>query len=293
MPIFRKCGEIYYKFPSPDEALREHYPWLRRITQDPKGDDNSLCSVCRQLEFEFLFRRRVLGKDLIVDGKPEDLRGIVLGPLSRVLQADCGFCHRLGVHIQYNNPACQAQSKDAEIDLCFTKTLDFWDWKSPSDTGNTDGLPISAQLVSQPAGLFLSPSIFRLGESIKENLPMYSAREVPGVIDLHTISKWISDCEGMGYESSSRLPVYKSNKNVPVFVRYVDVVKQCVVEGQTNQEYVALSYVLGNRGRNFNLANENETKSRTENGLAATDGSIPQTIRDAIYLCKSLNVRYL
>ena len=72
--------------------------------------------------------------------------------------------------------------------------------------------------------------------------------------------------------------------------RVIDVKKNCVVEAPQQCQYVALSYVWGNVQQPL-LTRETVAFYATHGSLSTLN--LPQTIKDAMRICRTLYLRYL
>ncbi|KAL8864448.1 MAG: hypothetical protein Q9174_007350, partial [Haloplaca sp. 1 TL-2023] len=80
--------------------------------------------------------------------------------------------------------------------------------------------------------------------------------------------------------------------SLPKGFRVIDVQCDCIIEAGPDFQYIALSYVWGNAG---GLQNSQESRSRLEEVgiLQEKANEIPNTIRDAMKLTRSIGLRYL
>jgi hypothetical protein len=83
-----------------------------------------------------------------------------------------------------------------------------------------------------------------------------------------------------------------NSKQSTLSLRLIDVIEQCLVGPIEGLEYIALSYVWG-KVTPFILTEANLPNLKQSGALSTGDPAIPQTIRDAMILCKRLSERYL
>ncbi|PQE16155.1 hypothetical protein CJF31_00009146 [Rutstroemia sp. NJR-2017a BVV2] len=74
--------------------------------------------------------------------------------------------------------------------------------------------------------------------------------------------------------------------------RLIDVEKNCIVDGSNVDEYFTLSYVWGMAAQ-FMLTKDVVNDSKTEGFFSSISTKIPQSIRDAMQVCRNIGVRYL
>ena len=106
-------------------------------------------------------------------------------------------------------------------------------------------------------------------------------------IDFGLLKKWINLCKHEHTTACNRSETGKSPAK-----RLIDVVKNCIVNGSNVVEYFTLSYVWGMTAQ-FMLTKDVVNDS-TKEGFFTTIGiKIPQSIRDAMQVCRNIGVRYL
>jgi hypothetical protein len=110
-------------------------------------------------------------------------------------------------------------------------------------------------------------------------------------IDLSLVKTWIQKCNS---HSECCTTICHVGLSKPSSLLFIDVHEQCLVSRPTNVPYLALSYVWGG------VANFMTTKGNIKNlrcprafSVPSIWNVIPQTIKDAIYLTRCLNVGYL
>ncbi|KAF2822247.1 HET-domain-containing protein [Ophiobolus disseminans] len=112
-------------------------------------------------------------------------------------------------------------------------------------------------------------------------------------IDLNRIQAWWMECQNHHGGCCTERYSEALSQHVDSLI-FVDVQSECLVERPSSTPFVALSYVWGSapmiktRRSNYALLTQARALSHNINGVA-----LPQTIRDAIYLLRSLGKRYL
>jgi hypothetical protein len=285
---------FYYRFPDSREFCnKEYFPWLRLKTPVLQQNTDNLCSFCNQLDFEFLFQRKPKVNGLSVS--------ISLGPLSRLRISNCGFCHYLAGLIRYGNPESEFKANDVEVVLATSTVSDVWDWQRPGNSQDSDELPVSVQLVSDPGAPnenFHAPPVIRLQDEKCAVLPLFSGRSISEFVDMELVRSWISGCKELESQETAMTittttTTSPSNPQIPTFLRFVDVIKECIVNQINSPKFAALSSAWGDSHRDFQLLNDNENELRQQHQVAINNPKIWVTIRDAMSVCKSLDIRYL
>ena len=108
-------------------------------------------------------------------------------------------------------------------------------------------------------------------------------------VDRALMSKWFCSCvENHGEECTPKI-----RKQQPGFkLRVIDVYGRCVIEASEGCSYVALSYVWG-VSTQLCLVKEQYARLEEAGGLADRHADVPNTVKDAMYLCEQLGERYL
>jgi len=107
------------------------------------------------------------------------------------------------------------------------------------------------------------------------------------LIDFDLLTKWISTCESEHGPRCSQT----SGRDMPAR-RLIDVEQSCVVDGSSSYRYMTLSYVWGSISQ-FMLEKIPLGAAKQKGFFDSPDLMIPQTIRDAIVVCRKLGVRHL
>ncbi len=117
--------------------------------------------------------------------------------------------------------------------------------------------------------------------------------KLPAKLNVERVSRWLDHCT-----ESHDCVIFPHQISFPNafpglrVLRFVDVVRNCLVEKQEPARFVALSYVWGSV-TNFKLTKANRPELMLPGALKRVDRRLPTTIRNAITLVQSLNLRYL
>jgi hypothetical protein len=106
-------------------------------------------------------------------------------------------------------------------------------------------------------------------------------------IDFGLVKKWINHCKHEHDAACNRPEVEKSPAK-----RLIDVEKNCIVGGLNVDEYFALSYVWGMAAQ-FMLTKDVVNDSTNKGFFTSIGTKIPQSIRDAMQVCRNIGVRHL
>lgn len=131
-------------------------------------------------------------------------------------------------------------------------------------------------------GLYSHAKPLFIGRLASAVSPAAQRLDPSGLVDLQLISTWLSSCPTSCYQSSMDC--------LPQDFRLVDVQRNCLVKPPEHCRYVALSYC-------WEPASETTVTTLRENvDKFGQDGALcglPNTIVDAISVCKDLGERYL
>jgi hypothetical protein len=119
----------------------------------------------------------------------------------------------------------------------------------------------------------------------------YGRAFAPDEIDLSLIKSWIERCNSHGATCTA---FYTTGLNRPTSLLLIDVDALCLIYSSIEAQYIALSYVWG-AAEKFMTKKDNVNCLRRLKAFAQPSiwKSIPQTIKDAIHLTQSLEIRYL
>ncbi|KAF2241542.1 HET-domain-containing protein, partial [Trematosphaeria pertusa] len=106
-------------------------------------------------------------------------------------------------------------------------------------------------------------------------------------IDFDVVKGWIAACTT---ERGSKCNGHENGRSRAR--RLIDVEKSCIVDGSTVKEYLSLSYVWGMAAQ-FMLTKDVVEDSTNEDFFRSLGTKIPQSIRDAMQVCRNIGVRHL
>ncbi|KAF5980922.1 hypothetical protein FCOIX_4568 [Fusarium coicis] len=114
------------------------------------------------------------------------------------------------------------------------------------------------------------------------------------MVDSARILGWISSCEqhhGSKCAMPTNIPFAEAYTGLHV-MRFIDTEDDCIVEMETLEKYIALSYVWGGVS-NFRLTTANRTELLMPGSLKKVFKMLPNSIKDAVTLTRRLGCRYL
>lgn len=250
------------------------------VLEAPDVDHSDLCHMCQGIGFKTFFpeaRQNLEAtghstRDLSADFKP-----IVIGPLSSLLQnVNCGFCQlvlqtiRLEENIEDIPTEIESRPTVVKLDYGLSRTR----------------VMQNGQRIEVPTlNIYLEPWISLRTFSFREGQP-----KTFQFADCGLFRAWLRQCEA-GHADHFRPLGEATITDLPHF-RLVDAERQCIVKGQIDWRYIALSYVWGATEQ---LQNTRSIQSdlEKEGSLLIEGHRIPQSISDAINLVKQMGVRYL
>jgi hypothetical protein len=227
------------------------------------------------------------------------LSDVDLGWLKDVVsRADtCSFCHFITRKSKKHNGehfTTQIDGEDLACRVYKTKIGEIKNYTAglPYRTVAETGWQISCISVDcftkgfSFKGFSVPHSAFIAGKELRNIGPTYLGMARPTRCNFTLFKKWIACCK-TGHQQNS-----ESSAARPL-LRLVDVQDKLIVTFNAIHEekpsYVALSYVWGNRNRDYMLTKQNEEKYHTKNGLPP----LPKTIADAMEAVAHLDQRYL
>lgn len=275
------------------------------IDPDPSevsGDENGLCTVCQRLDLPSLTGSQC--------SRDHDEGHFHLGALHNIIEKKFCPCCRLITTAVGNLNLNDETPETIKVTLQLRFPFDREDDDEPGENANaamtlvrytgifievlidheTPCIQLGRQLFNRSAGTIVtSGSEQHIHEQLTDNccIPSYRGRIVSPDVDTARIKTWIQTCAA-GHTrcraETDRVEIPRHN------IRLIDVHSFQIVESSLAERYAALSYVWGSN-TNFALNSGNLRQLSTSHGLQ--DASIPQTITDAIYLVKQLDIDYL
>ncbi|KAI1086969.1 heterokaryon incompatibility protein-domain-containing protein [Rostrohypoxylon terebratum] len=287
-----------------------------------KPEPNQLCPQCRDLN---LSREKFLPGGKYNGGLPgflgteHDAAGLSshqLGYLDDIYRrrGTCCFCWLIfeatytqtssQSHAQIGLDGLTGDGKRVECNLDWCLDGRFLE---PGDKllgdGKSTGHVLSRRiLLSNPQHLFPNAYIMLLSpETGHHATANFLARPIPpSHVEINLIRHWLHTCSRTHGDSCRILPRQTKHIDIARSVRYIDLVKQCLVtpSGLPADEvdsihYATLSYVWGSHFPSLSLRRENYDLFRFVGGLGPDTPGMPTTIQDAMKIVQEIGIRYI
>ena len=242
-------------------------------------DPSYLCSACQHIDFKYLLSSPI----------QQLMEMVPLGFLEQIDQkTECAFCRLVVYTVQ---TAFGDDKLPYEIDgkpvTCELRIL-------PLETNSAGPRQLCICLNVLPKAKSIDPSmdllIYGINAEGTQNVPKSKRKSISmSRMNLSTIKHWYLNCfdGNCGGTSSKSLRV-----NLPKGFRLIDVQRMCVVRGNKQSRYLALSYVWGH-SKTLRNTKEIRLDLETEGGLSNRLEDLPKTIKDAIDLVRELGELYL
>ncbi|KAF8546670.1 HET-domain-containing protein [Imleria badia] len=150
---------------------------------------------------------------------------------------------------------------------------------------------ISIALIAAKAALHLDIQLLEEDSRKFGRSKDLHGRRITAKADIHLIKRWMKLCERVHGEACETVSWKSGNKDLPEYVRMVDVIQMALVYTARNCRYVALSYVWGGPGEGYCTSTANAKARSLPSGLE--ESVLPATIVDAIQLTRQIGERYL
>ncbi|KAJ5834324.1 HET-domain-containing protein [Penicillium robsamsonii] len=115
-------------------------------------------------------------------------------------------------------------------------------------------------------------------------------------INFKYIQDWLQECQSHSHSTSHDSEVETLNESLPSEVPFylIDIRTLSIIEGSLGHKYAALSYVWGKISFSMlKLEVFNLQEMKLPGSLDQRWSNIPHTVRDAIVLCKKINMPFL
>ncbi|CCL99283.1 uncharacterized protein FIBRA_01299 [Fibroporia radiculosa] len=140
------------------------------------------------------------------------------------------------------------------------------------------GLTLDIQLLEEDAHIF-------------DRSREVHGRKVSDTVDITLVKEWIRMCEEEHREVCKVVWWRGADETLPDGVRMVDVVTMSIVPAPPACRYIALSYLWGGVGEEYQTTQANISERASPNSLDTCP--LPVTITDSILLTRELGERYL
>lgn len=254
--------------------------WIEDPEVLPDSDPKHLCDLCRHVNFNLLLQEQgilssrcshSLGNCLCID----------LGLLAHTLERPrCAFCKLIIWKISQKRVCHTTQPK------LFGKSQQLQD-KNPDGS-----VRLSVVTTGSPKVSRLRIRISHADSPVNEDFFLQKFGDDPGdsrvvssQIDRSLPRFWLEKCEW----SHEKYPV-PDWKSLGTDLDLIDTRNNCIATVVRDRRYAALSYVWGGN-QSLQLNSQTEHLLRRPGGLKKV--RLPETIRDAVRLTKSLGLRYL
>ena len=263
-----------------DVSVPSRVWWIEDPETLPLTDPSHLCDVCRHIDFGFL----------LSNSRSQQIKELVpLSSLEQIVQKkQCAFCRLLVYTIQ---TAFGEEELPFEIDAkpvtCQLRVL-------PMETNTSGPRQLCIYLNTRLKGKSIEPStdllIYAMSDEHTESGETPKQKSISmGQISLGMIKHWCSTClDG----KCGGTPFESLRVNLPKEFRLIDVELMCIVGGDNDFRYLALSYVWGH-GKTFRNTEDLRRDLEVEGGLSKRLEELPETIKDAMDLVRELGERYL
>lgn len=287
-------------------------PWLRSYALDSSQDGTNLCPTCRQLDFQFLLSASLTGtiaKEDHVSRSAMLETGIPLGSMAEIYaRSSCRLCSLFSKMLQtLCSDGTTPIKKDGQPIMCYLNNFvrDYTGLRLDGSKAEDACTPFAFQLLittrppiveedeDEPRQDLPPPPIIQrlAGGGDSEN--SYYGRKLPiTLIDFNLLSHWVQTCVRTTRVECQMEGAVSKSKQSSLTLRLIDIIHQRLIGPIEAPEYIALSYMWGEITP-FILIKANLSDLQKNGALSTDDPKIPQTIRDAMTICKRLGERYL
>lgn len=286
--FFRRVFQSDHAYPTPQDNSTS-------LSEDSLPEPRpSLCSTCAALDLHHILR----------DGVPRE-EAMPLGSLVGILEkaGQCGFCRLVKAAFQ-RTWVLDKQAPDVDLTeiICSLFAMECGCLKDPAPPmrelcHRIFILPsdrpqrIYDIMLAAQSGLTLDIQLLEDDAHIFGRNREVHGRKVGETIDMDLIRKWIDVCE-REHEGICESVWWRGEEEaLPETVRMVDVETMSIIPAPPASRYIALSYLWGGVGAEYQTIQANITQRTVPGGLDMS--VLPASISDSIHLCLQLGVRYL
>ncbi|MCJ1425593.1 hypothetical protein MMC29_003493 [Sticta canariensis] len=242
------------------------------------ADDNYLCDICRQIDFKFLVNNHFSPKNAIKLGLLRDI----------VTKDECAFCRMVVIAMSITYKVDILQNLESEAKDTFCELMDEEKRAGSGDKVYTLDLMIYNDYGTIDSGDD-SAMIHVLGDE-KSPRPNEGRLVSKNQLELSQLKKWLHTCEHVHPSGDTDEANFLGSRDL--FLRVIDVQRQCIVRAPQECRYMALSYVWGGP-QELQYTKATQPELERPNGLSIDDKRLPRTIKDAMLLISRFDERYL
>lgn len=282
--------------------------WWRE--SDPSSSSQSLCEVCRHINFDALFHTtNAWGQS----------SAIPLGNLRSIAKKEhCAFC-RLVAKTAFPRIADLLLELDEVGTIIRCNLIENQEWTSFSTRIRTVYLELQIPEQNSLQRSFVFGRIHQIlqGQERPPEQKYNDSRLVKDQIDVGLVKAWLQICErqhqSMLCEPNFPYPSFMPPKATDIYDKWtrikqpcqpvplsdnslgitlIDVQISCLVNTEADVRYIVLSYVWGGP-QPFQNTKTGGKKLYLPGAISTEDTAIPQTIRDAMKIVRMLGERYL
>ncbi|KAF8850096.1 HET-domain-containing protein [Acephala macrosclerotiorum] len=229
-----------YEFPAPGEPEDyPTYPWIRPQNEYDSNTEDPLCRQCQLLNFQYLFDER--GEKGIYLGRIQDFRDVEE-------RRTCKFCQQCAE--RFEDPLTNSTGKKTgqqeqayEVYLNSSRLSAYsLDLKLPKETEQCLPQTLEVQAVHRFGGSNIEEVLnitFIKDDPNHEDIPDIQLDVAQARCDSDRIQAWIKECET--YQPLGRVASFESYQGI----RFINIERLCLVQGEQGMTYAALSYVWG------------------------------------------------
>lgn len=270
------------------------FPLRRLVGHDEHKTDSPLCSTCSKLDLHYILRHGVLHE-----------HPIPLGTLVEVLEK-AGRCALCGLIKTAFQRFWLLDKLPADVDLSGVDLGLYAERKGNLVTPRPPERELCHRLIILPSDrpqvvydvlsaarspLVLHIQLMQEDARVFRRRPDIHGRKVGDTVDIDLIKKWLKLCVAHHHDVCEEVWWRDKSEELPSTVRMIDVKRMAIVPYSPKSRYVALSYVWGGVGAEYQSMRDNISQRMAPGGL--DESILPATIVDAIELCRRLGERYL
>lgn len=262
--------------PKTVKGFTEPRPWL--IESPTAADEDGLCDRCRHINIKFLINNNLPSK-----------HAIKLGLLRDIVSKDkCAFCRMVSHAISITYKVDLSEKLENEAKDAFCELMN----EEKRTRGRNKLYSLEVMIYNDNETIDSGDDSAMINCLADENDPRPNEGRLVcrNQADMIQLKNWLHTCEHVHPSDDSDRAAALANRDM--FLRVIDVQRQCVVKPPQECRYMALSYVWGGP-QELQYTKATQLELEKANGLRIDDERLPKTIRDAMLLVSLFDERYL